>query len=121
MNFVCHKYKVLAELRITRRELGIIEPCSDQHYDEVCRSASKQGGFIYGWLNRLEFDEKDEVEVVVDFRTVDTLAKILEQASLVHQGDKEDLLEAEKLHMLCRDILLGLYEETERVNKTRPT
>ncbi len=57
---------------------------SQMHYDGICRSASKIGGFLYGWNNMVTFresqpiKEREPVTASCNFRTLDTLAKICE-------------------------------------------
>ena len=59
-------------------DLAMLIELSAHHYDGWCRSASKHGGFLYGWENCL--DGTGRVEVTASWREVDTCCKIMESA-----------------------------------------
>lgn len=54
MKFQRFKYDVKASIELTGEDLYILHVCSSTHYDGVCQSMSKQGGFIYGCINWLQ-------------------------------------------------------------------
>jgi hypothetical protein len=81
--------------------------CSERHYDGKCKMASRSGGFLWGWGNRLlfandpqamfnvgDYDKfRDDWEVVIDASTddVDKAAKIAEMESHVFPRDSRGL------------------------------
>ena len=72
----------------TKKEVEIMMLCSKHHYDVVCRMASSQLvqgkiGFLRGIKNTLD-NCGEEHEVTLDFRELDTLAKILEVSSMMN-------------------------------------
>jgi hypothetical protein len=50
--------KPIFRFPLTLTQVRILMKLSEAHYDAVCRSASKQGGFIYGWRNVAEANSK---------------------------------------------------------------
>ena len=71
-------YDVKAEITLTRSELEHLIDMSSKHYDTRCKLSSEQGGFIYGWMNRLWKPEDNEVTVTATIRELDLITKILE-------------------------------------------
>lgn len=64
------------EFRISRQQLDFLMDYSSAHYDTECRFASRVGGFVYGWNNRMGIDSYTRVSA--SFRDLDTCLKILE-------------------------------------------
>jgi hypothetical protein len=58
---------------------------SAEHYDMTCRDASKKGGFIYGWVNRLN---EPNATFPASFRQLDLTLKICEVSN--NQGNYTD-------------------------------
>jgi hypothetical protein len=75
-------------LHLTEAEVDRMIQCSRSHYDWKCQSASKQGGFLYGWKNHFtcpETLENGQAEVWATWDEMDTLCKILEQEYLINR------------------------------------
>lgn len=67
---------------------------SEQHYDGVCKSASKPNGFLYGWNNQVseEFGKVEwPVTIWMTWREADLTLKIMEVAQYAEFDDKTDL------------------------------
>jgi hypothetical protein len=123
-------FPVEVKLRITKAELDHMIECSKAHYDYKCKAASKRGGFLYGWRNRLEGDiavaefsadeQPDSVEVQASWHTVDTLCKILEMEGTMDVLHKVLVEKAPpkgpRLHSECHYVLNQMREKLEEVN-----
>jgi hypothetical protein len=74
-------YDVSILLDITVDDVKTLQECSKQHYDGVCQSAGAIGGFLYGWLNLLDFanDGWEGTEIYATAREIGTCSKILER------------------------------------------
>ena len=83
MKYTSYSYLIIVNFEISREELEHLIKVSSIHYDRKCQDASKQGGFIYGWKNRLEFNRTDSVEVNATICELDTVTKILEMEHLI--------------------------------------
>ena len=73
--------RVEVTLPITFAQIIYLKASARSHYDGHCRSCGEVGGFIYGWWNQFwPHDKKDDDEqlLVVNFRELDTLFKIIE-------------------------------------------
>ena len=79
-----YSYKVIVNFTLAREEIDHLLVISARHYDGKCRDAGKQGGFIYGWMNRLNFARTErsplanEIELEATIQQLDTVTKILE-------------------------------------------
>ncbi len=103
--------------------------CSRRHYDGKCKSASTEGGFLWGWLKEVEFHEefkKDGVPrtVKATWDQMDTLCKILEGEALMHTADKflkgaYDKSPEKNLWFPMCQIFAEMRRQSERVNKPR--
>lgn len=70
---------------------------SSRHYDLSCRGASREGGFIFGWRNSIDFG----CSCAASFRELDTTLKILE----MYKGDKMDVVNNyKKMVIKCFDV-----------------
>lgn len=77
-----------ARVVFTEEEIKTLLRCSESHYDGVCKAAGREGGFLYGMMNRFALREAakrdsanaDQSEATHDleWREIDTLLKILE-------------------------------------------
>lgn len=65
------------QFRMSLNEARQLQKLSAHHYDSTCRSAGAHGGFLYGWVNQLIFEETSEL--TASWRELDTLLKICEQ------------------------------------------
>lgn len=61
---------------LDKTTLDLIHQLSVSHYDAKCRGASRLGGFIYGWTQRM--DDNAEAECTATFQELDLLTKICE-------------------------------------------
>lgn len=69
------------ELSFTASEINVLMACSTLHYDFVCKKASLEGGFIYGWNNWLIHGaphENNLVSTTAGWDEIDICMKILE-------------------------------------------
>ncbi len=85
-------FKPFLTFQLTEVELEALRTMSVQHYDLVCKQASKQGGMIFGFMNRYyDGDPHGEDRVFrpeagagpCSWREIDTLAKICEGAQFL--------------------------------------
>jgi hypothetical protein len=69
---------------VTEDELSVLMICSDNHYDQVCRSYSQFGGLIHTCV-KMDFEE-----IQMTWRDMDIICKILEvrRLSFVDQPAK---------------------------------
>jgi len=72
-------------LTISKEIVLLLSRKSKQHYDGTCRNASEQGGFIYGWVNRLN---ETNATFPASFRQLDLTVKIF--GGFIHQGSDTD-------------------------------
>lgn len=110
-------YRVQTEVVFTEADVDVAIRCSERHYDHKCRSASKQGGFLYGMKNQVRplpgvnpGDPEEKVESATygfSWDQLDTLAKIMEGAM-----DAEERAFAESV----REIFAATRKESERIN-----
>ncbi len=105
-----YTYVTKAEITLTRKELEVIKKCSEAHYDGVCKSISREGGFIYGWFNKLGV--KNSITETVTFNTCDIIAKTLEVQRYM---PKEDIEFAYKLSIFFHDIMKNFTDDTENM------
>jgi hypothetical protein len=127
MKFTKWSYEVSATIELSGPELDILYKCSDAHYDSRCQAAFRPGnlGFLYGQVNGAHsFEWKPKTlkslptkEMEFKPRELDTMVKILEQATLVYAQKKESLDIASGLWMNLSRTLRELGEEWARVNK----
>lgn len=81
-----YSYDVSARLTLTKREIRDLATLANAHYDDKCRSEALLGGFLFGWINRaMGLEDEQTIEVLVTYRMVDRLCKILEMEHL-HTG-----------------------------------
>ena len=117
-------FPVEIELEITRAEVEHIRECSARHYDGKCKSASLQGGFVYGWRNRFDWyseggkektptnkDLNAKATVHATRHEIDLTCKILESESVRYQKPG-----GIQLHQKMQDILEQMREESKKVN-----
>jgi hypothetical protein len=62
------------KMTLNKDLVSVLLRLSRQHYDGVCRSASAQGGFLYGWNNCVDFESTCDAT----FRELDLTLKIME-------------------------------------------
>ena len=55
--------------------IDILIKLSEAHYDSLCRSVSKQGGFLFGWRNIVDFGGG---LITCEFKELDITLKISE-------------------------------------------
>lgn len=67
----------------TLRELSEL---AKGHYDGVCKSAAHPGGFIYGWMNQLEYSQGEVNGYRCSYYDMNTVAKICEMAGYARNG-----------------------------------
>jgi len=102
----CTPYFVLP---LTRQHIDALKVLSGHHYDAMCKMASKQGGFLFGWSNSLQFDEEygsdgDEFTVTASSNDAQLVLKILEQTSLCKMSGLIDAETAELCWALSRNL-----------------
>ena len=102
-------YKVITNFTLTKAEMDHLMLTASKHYDNKCKAAGEQGGFIYGWKNSLW--NKDDVEVEATIHQLDLVTKILELD--VYTIGNFDLSLNSKFHALAQ----AACKESERINK----
>jgi hypothetical protein len=69
-------------LNVTLEEVRLLTEMGKLHYDFACKQSVMQGGFIYGWCNRLTPMDGEELPednpVTANFGELDRVLKILE-------------------------------------------
>ena len=82
MKHTTFAYEISTYVELTGDEIKRLCELSASHYDGLCRSASKVGGFLYGITNQYKWAQDEEptgtVEVRLTWDQLDTLAKIAE-------------------------------------------
>lgn len=72
------------QITFTKSEIDTLMRCGRIHYDGVCQSFTRQGGFLYGWNNCLTSpdekfpDDEQTVAISCTSRELNTCIKILE-------------------------------------------
>lgn len=106
------EYEVKVRLRLTRPEIERIMELGRKHYDGVCKAACNVGGFVYGWSNRLMFDESEMVVVTATSREIGIVGKIGELEQF--ERDKSKVL---GLTIRCHQLLAAISERHFELNK----
>lgn len=101
----------IAHVTLTRTEIELLLGCSQHHYDGHCRDVGRQGGFLYGWANRLNYFNPvpNAPSVLIDdatFRQLDTCAKLLEMPLHIAETEAEQTVR----HTLRGQIARALAE-----------
>ncbi len=109
-------YEVFLHIELTCEELDLIQNCAKGHYDLRVRRSALQGGFIYGWRNRLKSKEDGDAWLLCSFEELDTCAKALEQPASLTESDK-DVATRWQLRGSVVDSLNGINNQTRRVNE----
>lgn len=109
-------YDVSIRLELDESAIDSLIQLSESHYDGVCKSAGRVGGFLYGWRNRITFavDDGVDVEFFATNRELQTLCKITELAHLY--PDAELRTAAVGLRSGLLQSLLALEIESRSVN-----
>lgn len=84
---------------------------SSRHYDATCRQASLQGGFLFGWANRLTWyrDDPDSGEpprCIASWSELDLTLKICELGSTFHKDSPKRTLVWEYMKKVGRILSL---------------
>lgn len=107
-------------LEIPKETLEVLLALSRLHYDSVCQSAAKVGGFLYGWKNGMDFylaNTSDEPFVArADSHQLQTIMKICEMGC--HLPEKEDRRRIVELAHVCRLVFRGAEREFAIVRYT---
>jgi hypothetical protein len=72
---------------LSKEQLEVLTLCAASHYDGVCQSSAKQGGFIHGWNNYAQ-DADGKIEVSANWRGLDTCCKILENFHMLTEPQR---------------------------------
>lgn len=99
--------KPVFSLPLNSSHIAALSVLSSHHYDSLCKSASKENGFLPRWALMVESNEKyrdeEDTEVAtipVSFHELDICLKILEGTGIAAQCkllDNQDVA-------LCRDL-----------------
>ena len=110
MKFEKFAYEVESLIHLTRAEIDHLIVNSTAHYDGRCKEASKPGpeGFLWGFHNRMTYEEEKTIEVYVSWRQVDCICKILESEQRVSSGLR--------LYETFRDLLQKMSAEQRKIN-----
>lgn len=95
---------------LTREEVKTLRAVCERHYDVAVRALSIPGrGAILNAANTMLMDStREEVEVPLNYRQLDTLAKGLEGAQNAEEA---------RMYLLARLMMATLGREADRVNK----
>lgn len=101
------RYKSTAMLVFSLEEIDVMLDCSAHHYDGLCKDASRPPS---GWLYRLRQQEVVEPGLAheLDWRQIDTLAKIVEVAPHLRDVKKNEL--GLGLSISLRRVLVSMNE-----------
>lgn len=104
-------------IQLTVADVGLLITCSELHYDGTCKAAGIPGGFLRGWKNRVQWaeDSKDTipVDLIVDFKTCDLVAKITEQLGGPSIRNK-DITALHAFFSNCCHIINQKYREVNK-------
>ena len=115
MKFKEFEYKVRVRITLTKEEIDTLLESSAVHYDSICQSAGKQGGFIYGWNNLRTFSkDTSQVEITAEFRQLDLCCKILEVSVERTTGMPT---KGPELYWELNKLLKNINDEYRKVNK----
>lgn len=112
--------QIFAVVAFSKEELDLLFRTCDNHYDSAVAALVKQGGCLYGarnvntWYLEDTDPEKKESDYArpYAFRDIDKMTKSLE----MYVNEKE----ASQLYTKLFNILKGINERTEVVNKSSP-
>lgn len=116
-------YQVHVRLELSEEEVEAAIYCSENHYDERCRSASRPGseGFLNGIRNYLwvqnQISPTRSVETFLLISELDLLTKILEPWSPPHAQHRV----AESLYYQCAVELRAANKVQRRMNREDET
>ena len=113
------QYIVNVAIDLSREELDMIIECSKYHYDAKVVSASKQGGFLYGWNNRMKMDI---LPIVATASQIGTCAKAIEAGNQPwpFKETPEVKLKIQQRFRLTKNLVEALAlirEKYETINK----
>ena len=127
-------YEISTYVELTGHEILRLCELSESHYDGVCQSASKQGGFLYGIKNQFGFGQNekanykhvpqtewsldDSVEVHLVWRQLDTLAKIAEGENRFAMAGGVPILG--DLGRQIHEIMKAISAEWKRLGESLP-
>ena len=104
--------KPVFNLTLSKEIVLLLSRKSKEHYDAACRKVSEQGGFIYGWVNCIDFD----VTCDASFRELDLTLKICEGFNhLGSDSDNDKILMRE-----YSDLVKRLLEKSNEFIKDLP-
>ena len=106
----------LVTLLFTRADVERLMQLSAEHYDWNCNKAGQVGGVIYGMWVELDSLDKPEVERTMNFREIDTLAKVSEQFQIPKDDVARDI-QSELVRALARalELINGEYRRANEV------
>lgn len=111
-------------LEISQKEVDPLCILGDHHYDSVCRAATKQGGFIYGWRNQVAFNIESNQEEApfcsATRRELDTLLKLCEPLRMLHMAKLVTDDQRTAIDQLCATVLTAIEQATHAVSAMRP-
>ena len=112
-------YGVVAMVTFTVDEMAVLMERSRDHYDGLCCSVGKIGGFLYGLSHAVLFvDGHHEHAHPLTWQQVDMLCKILEPTSIAPIDAKGYPLYL-KMHDLLRGMNIEFRYITEMARQTR--
>ena len=123
------EYRVSIGVVLSGRDIFLLGKMSDGHYDLACRSASSQGGILWGFANQLcmngpklvldadsisEDVAKLTIYLNMTSRDFDGLCKICEVREMLCPADAK--VEAAALFMQFKQAKAKVEAERERIN-----
>jgi hypothetical protein len=88
--------------------VNVLIKLSESHYDSTCKSASKQGGFLFGWRNQIEFREG---KVSSDSYNLNLSLKIAEDFMSTLPENEAQIIED------YRSFIMRLFKESEQLSE----
>lgn len=79
-------YEIGVLIEFTNEDLELLRACAVAHYDGPVKASAKQGGFIYGWINKQTIPG---LGCRCSSEELDTCAKALEQPSQANEAERQ--------------------------------
>lgn len=106
-------YVVKAVLPITLEEINLLTELSEAHYDSLCKSVGRPGGFLYGMRNHAIHTSESPPEHTMEQGNIDLLRKILEG---LQYADKKHWALGHALQRKLSTAFSDISAEWQRLN-----
>ena len=107
------EYLVKVNVEMSNAEITQLAAVATLHYDHKCKAAGQEGGFLYGFCNKV--GDEESAEVSLTSRQINLTCKILELFSSGGDRFSEQFPEAMKLWMPMRQLFRAVNDEYLRI------